>query len=108
MDDQSVPVGVRLIGARLKSACSDAVIASIVAGGTTLVSALALLAYERAPCTSFQAAETVMVRVSGLVAATVCRTAWVLLARVSRAPAVAAKTAQKVSRASQTYSPLGR
>jgi hypothetical protein len=41
-----------------------------------------------------------MVRVAGVSAATVSRTAWVLLASVSRAPAVAAKTAQTVSRAS--------
>ena len=49
-----------------------------------------------------------MVRVVGRVAATVCRTAWVLLARVSRAPAVAANTAQKVSSASQRYRARGR
>ena len=108
IDDQSVPVGVRLPVARLKSACSDAVIASIVADGSTFEAATSLSVFERLPCTSLQGPEAVMVRVVGRVAAIVCRTAWVLLARVSRAPAVAANTAQKVSRASQRYSPLGR
>src|SRR5580692_9597868 len=37
IDDQSVPAGVRLTGARLKAARSDEVIASIVAGGTMVV-----------------------------------------------------------------------
>ena len=37
IDDQSVPAGVRLTGARLKSACSWPVIALIVAGGTMVV-----------------------------------------------------------------------
>src|ERR1700728_5266316 len=49
-----------------------------------------------------------MVRVAGVLAATISRAAWVLLTRVSRAPAAAAKTARKVSRASQRYIPLGR
>ena len=43
IDDQSVPAGVRLTGARLKSACSDEVIASIVAGGTMVVGSPVLL-----------------------------------------------------------------
>src|SRR5580693_3600340 len=80
----------------------------VVAGGKMVVGPPGLLTMEMTLCTSCQAAETVMVRVVGRVAATVCRTAWVLLARVSRAPAVAANTAQKVSSASQRYSPLGR
>src|ERR1700760_987728 len=74
----------------------------------TGVSASALLSFDSAPCTSLQAAETVMVRVGGRVAATVCRTAWVRLARGSRAPAGAADTAQKVSTASQRYRARGR
>src|SRR6202453_3769684 len=99
--------GVRRAGARLKSACNEAVIVSIVAGEIDL-SSWEAVSYDRRLCTSAQAAETLMVRVVGAIAASVCRAAWVLLARVSRAPAVAAKTARKVSRASQRYSPLGR
>src|ERR1700689_4611983 len=107
IDDQSVLAGVRLTGARLKSACNEAVIVSIVAGEIDL-SSWEAVSYDRRLCTSAQAAETLMVRVVGAIAASGCRAAWVLLARVSRAPAVAAKTARKVSRASQRYSPLGR
>ena len=108
MDDQSVPAGVRLTGARSKSACSDEVIASMVPGGTIVVGSPVLLTIAMMLCTSRQSAETVMVFVVGRVAATVCRTAWVRLARVSRAPAVAAKTARKVSSARPRYRARGR
>ncbi len=100
--------GVRLTGAWLKAVYSWPVIASIVAGGTKVVGSPVLLTKDMTLCTSCQAAETVMVRVVGGVSATVCRSAWVLLARVSRAPAVAAKTARKVSSASQRYRARGR
>ena len=59
------------------------------------------LAVLSAPCTSLQVDVTVMVLENGGLAAIVWRTACVLVASASRAPAVDANTAKNVSSASQ-------
>ena len=104
MSDTSAPAGARLTTPRLKSPYSWPPMSEItdgltVGGGPTVLTVL------RAPCTAPQFDWTVIVLDNGELAAIVWRTACVLVASASRAPAVDANTANSVSSASQMYMP---
>ena len=96
---RSPPAGPRVTGPRPKSPRSWPPIAEIM-DGVTAGDAPVGLAEANAPCKPLTVELTVMVRDSDGLAAIVWRTACVLLASASRAPAVAANTAKNVSSAS--------
>src|ERR1700678_1624051 len=104
MSDTSVPEGPRLTTPRLKSPYSWSP-TSEISGGVTVGGGPRVLTVVRASCTALQVDWTVMVLDSGGLAAIVERTACVLVASASRAPAVDANTANSVSSANQMYMP---
>ena len=100
MSDTSVPAGARLTTPRLKFPYSWPPMSEIT-DGDTVGGGPRVLTVLRAPCTALQVDWTVMVREIGRLAAIVWRTACVLVASASRAPAVDANTANSVRSASQ-------